>query len=155
MAVILNNGPGCALPPRLIRSIIRVARRALGDHKLPKNAEIGLTLCSDAQIRTLNKKWRGKDCPTDVLSFPLLEGDIFNVPHPGEILLGDIVISRDKARAQSQARGHSFERELIYLFTHGLLHLLGYDHQNDREQAEMRSREEDLLQAAGAGRNGI
>jgi probable rRNA maturation factor len=107
-----------------------------------------LHLVSDTAIRALNAAHRGKDSATDVLSFPL-HGPEFVLP-PGEpVALGDVVVSYPRALAQAEEYGHSVERELAYLVAHGVLHVLGFDHEAEDEQREMRRREEDALQPLG------
>lgn len=102
--------------------------------------EIDLNICYNPTIQKYNALYRGKDKPTDVLSFPL-ENDIESelIPLP----LGSIMISVEYVKNISQELGHSYEEELSLLFIHGLLHLLGYDH--ERDNGEMREREEELI----------
>ena len=102
--------------------------------------DLELTLCDDETIRELNREYRGIDRPTDVLSFPL-EGDLPGLP------LGSLVISVDRVRAKAAELGHSEEEELTLLFIHGLLHLLGYDHETD--SGEMRRKERELIRRLG------
>jgi len=102
--------------------------------------EIELLLCDDAAIRELNREHRGIDRPTDVLSFPLEEA-IPGTP------LGSIVISLDHVERKARELGHGEEEELALLFIHGLLHLLGYDHESD--EGEMREREAELIRSFG------
>ncbi len=97
-----------------------------------ENVEIGLTLTDDETIRQLNKEWRNKDRPTDVLSFPAGE-----IPGYKYKILGDIVISVPYTRRQAQSIGVSFYEELIRLIAHGLLHLLGYDHEKSEKEARV------------------
>jgi len=140
--------PG-GLPP-LLMGILKTVMEAEG---LPENAEVSLFFCSDATIRDLNRRYRKADKATDVLSFPqyrcreelLAEGD-------DTLLLGDIVISLERAREQAVTYGHSLKRELGFLFTHGLLHLLGYDHEEPQGSREMRQKEENILELAGLRR---
>jgi probable rRNA maturation factor len=105
----------------------KIAHRALEVLGLNK-AELSIVLVSDAQIRRLNKLYRNKDKPTDVLSFPI--GEKVN----GWLILGDIVISVDTAKKQAQELGYSLEEELKRLLVHGLVHLLGYDHELGGEE---------------------
>ncbi len=105
----------------------KIAHRALEVLGLSR-AELSIVLVSDAQIRRLNKLYRHKDKPTDVLSFPI--GEKVN----GWLILGDIVISVDTARRQAQELGYSLEEELKRLLVHGLVHLLGYDHELEGEE---------------------
>lgn len=102
--------------------------------------EVGIVLTSDEEVRALNRLHRGREAPTDVLSFPL-EPD-WQSPYP---LWGDVVISLERAREQAREYGHSWEREVGYLAVHGLLHLFGYDHATEEERAEMRRCEEAIL----------
>jgi probable rRNA maturation factor len=125
----------------------RVVERAVADEGLDGSYQVTVTLVSDDEIRELNLAHRGKDEVTDVLSFPLTEGDAASFVLPEEVPthLGDVVISIDRTRAQAAELGHSFERELAYLAVHGALHLLGYDHEDEEEKTRMRAREEDVL----------
>ena len=111
-------------------------------------AEIAVLLADDATLHDLNRRFRDKDMPTDVLSF---EGEAERM-HEGPRHLGDIAISVERARRQAVEYGHSFERELAYLFTHGILHLLGYDHEIGAELAAMRNAEERALAQLGLTR---
>lgn len=97
--------------------------------------ELSIVLCDDAFIHELNRRWRGVDAPTDVLSFPM----------ESEELLGDLVISLPTARRQAEELGHPEAAELRVLLVHGFLHLCGYDHHEDDEAAEMREAEARLL----------
>jgi probable rRNA maturation factor len=109
------------------RLLSKIAHRALEVLGLSK-AELSIVLVSDAQIKRLNKLYRNKDKPTDVLSFPIGE------KVEDWLILGDIVISVDTARRQAQELGHSLEEELKRLLVHGLVHLLGYDHELGGEE---------------------
>ena len=106
-----------------------------------KRTEISVTFVEAEEIRQLNRDYRDNDKVTDVLSFPQYD-DLNDIPTLGEICLGDVVICKDRAEEQAEAFGHSFEREIIYLFTHSILHLLGYDHMEEEDRKEMRTREE-------------
>lgn len=97
-------------------------------------------------IRRLNANWRNKDRATDVLSFPMLEN--FTNYRNETLLVGDIVISGEKAKEQATHHGHSLRRELSFLFVHGLLHLLGYDHETEAEEAVMRAKQREILKAS-------
>lgn len=119
-------------------------------------AEVSVSLVNNDEIQALNARYRNKDQPTDVLSFALEEAaegemEILGADHPR--ILGDIIISIPKAREQADAYGHAFERELGFLAVHGLLHLLGYDHQSDEERKTMFSLQEDLLAEFGLKRD--
>jgi probable rRNA maturation factor len=127
------------------------------------DGEVSLTFTNDEEIHQLNREYRGIDRPTDVLSFAMQEDGveeldiIFEVESEDEAdpisgMLGDIIISVDTAEAQSEEYGHSLEREIGFLFVHGFLHLVGYDHQDDATEAEMTAKQEAILQQAGLSR---
>ena len=117
------------------------------------NVEISLSFVSLEEIHELNREYRGVDSPTDVLSFPMFQ-DLEEIQEYGQqiadleeedIPIGDVVICMDKIREQAAEFGHSQERETAYLFTHSILHLLGYDHMIDEDKKEMRKREEEVM----------
>lgn len=120
---------------------------------MENDAEVSVTFVDDEGIRELNNKFRGMDKPTDVLSFPLLdyEGES-EEPFFNELChnLGDIVISLERAMAQANEFGHSFEREVAFLTAHSMLHLLGYDHEiSEEDDADMRRRQNDIMERLG------
>ena len=123
--------PAAAFAARLGRS----ARRLLRELRLA-HAELSLVVVSDRTMRALNRRYRGVDRPTDVLSFSQREGP----GRPPDGLLGDVVISLDTARRQAAARGERMEREGERLLIHGLLHLLGYDHERSAAEAHRMAR---------------
>ena len=117
-----------------------------------------VTLTNNNEIHEINKKFRDVDRPTDVLSFPMYESneiDSLRKAKQGneEEILGDIIVSVEKVREQAEEYEHSFERELAYLVTHGMLHLLGYDHMVEEEKEIMREREEKILTDLGIVRD--
>jgi|SRR5690625_1395288 len=118
--------------------------------------EISLTFVDDAMMRELNEQYRGQDRPTDVLSFAMSEltEDELEVIVEDELpeMLGDIILSVPTATQQSEEYGHSLEREIGFLFAHGLLHLLGYDHQDDTAEQKMFAKQKQLLEAVGLKR---
>jgi len=114
-----------------------------------QRCELSVTFVGPDEIHELNREYRGVDRPTDVLSFPQFEDLEEETPEVGEICLGDVVICREKAEEQAEEFGHSFERELVYLFTHSVLHLLGYDHMEEDEKKVMRQREEEIMEHIG------
>jgi probable rRNA maturation factor len=116
----------------------------------PDEAEVSLMLVDDQRIQRLNLEYRCVDRPTDVLSFALQE-EMDEEPDSKfeDEMLGDIVISVERAREQAEEYGHSFEREIIYLAVHGTLHLLGYDHEEKNDKQEMRSKEEEVMTELG------
>ncbi|TAH72853.1 MAG: rRNA maturation RNase YbeY [Anaerolineaceae bacterium] len=124
----------------------------------PFEIEISILLTDDDEIKEINKQFRGIDKPTDVLSFPAIEyelagdfsdleeasGEYFN-PETGELILGDIVISVDRAIAQAEEYGHSLSREIAFLTAHSMFHLMGYDHMSDDEGKVMGQKQEEVL----------
>jgi probable rRNA maturation factor len=126
-------------------SALRVrAERMLAALALP-SAELSLVVCDDATIHQLNRQHRRKNKPTDVLAFALREGPALR---GAEDLLGDVVISLETARRQAEVRGHPLWTEVTILLAHGLLHLLGHDHQTDEEERRMNARVDVLVAAA-------
>ena len=122
----------------------------------PNSVEMEFSIISGEEMRELNNRTRGVDYATDVLSFPNLEGCLKNKiskrnypdevdPETNLIYLGEIVINLDKAKEQAEEYGHSVKREFCYLFVHGVLHLLGYDHIEERDKELMREKEELVL----------
>lgn len=108
--------------------------------------ELTLRFTGDAEIHELNRQYRQKDQPTDVLSFAALEDDLgMALPDDEPVYLGDIIVSVDTAQRQAIARNHSLAVELSWLTSHGLLHLLGWDHPNEDRLIEMLNRQEILL----------
>jgi probable rRNA maturation factor len=152
MTVIFSNRQDqLALPPDIEDAIKEISSLALKDYDLPATAETSVVFCDNNTIQELNRQWREIDSVTDVLSFPLLDDlDSLREMPADEILLGDIIICIERAALQAKDYGHSLRRELLYLFTHGLLHLLGFDHRNEKESSEMRRCEEELLTKVGA-----
>jgi len=137
MALDLAIDDGVTLAPDLRRQLqAQVARmvRAAALHEGRKDFEVGLRITTDPEIRVLNRDYRGKDKPTDVLAFAQREGPAAEL-HPE--LLGDLVISVETARKQAKRGLHA---ELLHLASHGLCHLLGYDHNDDAEERVMNAR---------------
>lgn len=125
------------------------------DEKIGFPVEIDITFLDNEQIRKLNLEYRNKDLETDVLSFPLGENGVYDKnQETGASMLGDIVISLEKAERQADIYGHSFSREVAFLVVHALLHLLGYNHEDVEgiEVVKMREREEKILRQLGLSR---
>lgn len=119
-------------------------------------AEVSVTIVTNDDIQQINKEYRGKDTPTDVISFALEEegeGEVEIVGAEMPQVLGDIIISADRTREQAEEYNHSFKRELGFLAVHGFLHLLGYDHMTKEEEEEMFTKQKDLLDAYGLKRS--
>jgi probable rRNA maturation factor len=144
--LVTRRAPGApALSSRLVRS---AAERML--HVVKRHgAELSVLLTGDGFIRTLNRTHRGKDKPTDVLSFSQTEGSDGQLPEEIEnALLGDVVISLETAARQARRRRHTLLDEVTFLLAHGILHLLGYDHENDEDEAVMNEMTARLVRAA-------
>ncbi len=134
-----------------------VVKKVLEVEKIVHKLDVYITLTNNDEIHQINKEYRDVDRPTDVLSFPMYErSEIDSLREEKkddvEEILGDIIISIPKVIEQANEYGHSYERELAYLTTHGMLHLLGYDHMIDEEKAIMREHEERVLEALGITR---
>jgi probable rRNA maturation factor len=132
---------------KLIESVVDTSLKV---ENIDAKCQVSIMLVDDIEIREINCKYRGIDRATDVLSFPMLEKkDYKNIDNmdldTGELVLGDIVISLNRADEQSKEYGHSFDREVAYLTSHGMLHLLGYDHEDEDERKVMRDKEEKIL----------
>ena len=130
--------------------------RAAGIDLRDTDAEIGVTVVDEEEIRELNREHRGNDSVTDVLSFPQyddIDDLISDLTDPAfTVLIGDVVICYDKVLSQAEEYGTGVTREFVYMFTHSILHLLGYDHMEEDERRLMRAREEQIMQAVGVTR---
>jgi probable rRNA maturation factor len=153
-SIELSYDPDCpGLPPDEILGGMRVAARAAAAFHGVGDAEVSLVFASPDEMRMLNREHRGVDDVTDVLSFPQMDSG----EDPGRagaragrpLLLGDVVLCAERAREQADAYGHGEAREFVYLFVHGLLHLLGFGHDSDAERAAMREAEERIMREAG------
>ncbi|HEU0310927.1 MAG TPA: rRNA maturation RNase YbeY [Sphingomicrobium sp.] len=116
-----------------------------------RGVELSVCLTSDEEVRTLNAEWRGKDRPTNVLSFPMAEGEeLADAVGPGpELMLGDIILARGVCAAEAEEKGLPLESHAVHLMVHGTLHLLGYDHMDDDSAADMEAREVRALARLG------
>lgn len=120
-----------------------------------QGSEISITFVTNESIQEINREYRQKDYPTDVISFAmeeLGEGEVEVVGADMPRILGDIIISIPKAKEQAEEYGHSFMRELSFLAVHGFLHLLGYDHENEEDEKEMFSLQREILEEYGLKR---
>lgn len=138
----------------LVRKVAERAVALVGPElELEEPLEVSITFVDDAAITDLNRDHRGLAKPTDVLSFSQLEGEeMADIPEGEPLPLGDIVISLERCLAQAADYGHSFERELGFLTAHGMLHLMGYDHQTPEDEAVMMARTEEILAGLGLTR---
>ena len=136
-----------------LKRLVRLAVEAtLVYEGIARDLEVSVTFTDDEGIRKLNRSFRKIDKPTDVLSFPLFdfEGDADAVADELDDMLGDIVISLERASAQAEEFGHSFEREVAFLTVHSMLHLLGYDHETSEEdELDMRRRQTAIMEMLG------
>jgi probable rRNA maturation factor len=136
----------------LVRTLLDYAARQEG---VEDGTELSVTFTDNEGIREINRDYRGKDQPTDVISFALEEmgeGEIEITGAEIPRVLGDIIISVPRAREQAEEYGHSFERELGFLAVHGFLHLLGYDHMTKEDETEMFGRQNEILDRYGLKR---
>ena len=133
-----------------LETVEKVLEKALEKEKL-ENTYFNLIIVDNNYIHELNKKYRGIDRPTDVITFALEDENSIIIPNE-ERILGDIYISIDKAREQSQEYQHSLLRELCFLAVHGFYHLLGYDHQTKEEEKIMFQKQEEVLEEYGIRR---
>lgn len=133
----------------------RILQFAAQKENVSKETEVSIIIVDNETIQKINRDYRGKDAVTDVISFAMQERhedeiDIIGMDLP--IILGDIVISIERAKEQARTYEHSFARELCFLAVHGFLHLLGYDHMNDEDERIMNERQEDILGEFGLER---
>lgn len=152
---IANRQKKVKIPTGARLLVKRCCNAVLSHEGRPEPAEISVNFCDDAAIRDLNRSYRNKDRATDVLSFPMGEEGVFekNV-ETGAVILGDIVISIERAVAQAKIYGHSLEREIGFLTVHSMFHLLGYDHERaGLEERIMREKEEAVLRQLGLSRD--
>ena len=129
-------------------AIIEQALKTLG---IEDDVEVSCVLVDDERIHEINREYRHIDRSTDVISFAMEDNDQFYVEGMPRTL-GDIFISVDHAKKQAEEYGHSLRREMCFLFTHGILHLLGYDHMTDEQEKEMFGLQEEILTAYGLTR---
>ncbi|WP_201779720.1 rRNA maturation RNase YbeY [Oxobacter pfennigii] len=138
--------------------IKKVAKKAIEYEGVNSNPQISVILVDNKEIKEINRVYRKIDSATDVLSFPQIDypADLENKenidPDTGELVLGDIAISLERAYEQSKEYNHTFEREVAFLTVHGVLHLLGYDHETEEERNIMRVKEEEILGMLGITR---
>lgn len=159
--VIQNKLKRRNLPIRGIKEMLHKAvKAALVIEKIPYPVLVSILLVENDEIHRINLKYREKDSVTDVLSFPMLDmkdGRFLSEPgdidmDEGRLFLGDIVVSVPMAIEQAELYGHSFNRELVFLAIHGLLHLLGYDHDILDREEKMTERQEEVLSSIGLSR---
>ena len=158
MSLYLEEEGDIDLPLNTRETAELVIEAALDYAECPYEVEVNLLLTTDEEIRKMNQQFRQLDRSTDVLSFPMQEyespgdfsrfeedADAFH-PETGELMLGDIVISKEKVLAQAEAYGHSPLREYAFLIAHSMLHLFGYDHMEDGERLLMEQKQREILE---------
>ncbi|MFD2704144.1 rRNA maturation RNase YbeY [Salibacterium lacus] len=129
-----------------------VLKQAASAEDVPEQAELSVTVTDNETIQEINSQYRDLDKPTDVISFALNEGEEDPLHTDMPDLLGDIIISLEKAEEQAEAYGHSLKREIAFLAVHGLLHLLGYTHEEPEQERMMFGRQESILRDYGLER---
>lgn len=147
MEIAIRNEQGeVEISDTLMQKLKLVLEKVLEEHNMP-NSEVCVIFVDDDFIHDLNEKYRGKAQSTDVLSFNMQEHEEDNQKHFSETneTTGDIIISAETAARQCEEYGHNLEKEISYLTVHGLLHLLGYDHDTEERKKEMRSLEKEIL----------
>jgi probable rRNA maturation factor len=152
MIYFLNDQEKFSITYKQKMLVRRAVEATLAYEGYKNNAEVSVTFTDNEKIQKINNEFRGMDKPTDVLSFPLVDYDGIDALPIDDIdgSLGDVVISLERAKEQSEEFGHSFEREIAFLTVHSMLHLLGYDHVNsEEEELDMRKRQSDVLKLMG------
>ena len=134
----------------------KLLQHAADVEKIEDGSEVSITFVTNEAIHEINREYRDKDQPTDVISFALEEmgeGEVAIIGEGIPRILGDIIISTDRTREQAEEYGHTFERELGFLAVHGFLHLLGYDHMTEQDEKEMFGKQDEILGSFGLGRD--
>lgn len=148
--IITNRQKDITIPTGLRMLVRRCCTAVLQMEEFKGPAEISVSFVNNAQIKELNAQYRGKDIETDVLSFVMSENGKYDLdPQTGAQILGDVVVSMEKAVEQANLYGHSLQREVGYLTCHSVLHLLGYDHEDNLERIRMREKEESVMEMLG------
>ena len=145
--IITNKQKDIKIPTGLRMLIRRCCNAVLRMEKFEGSVEVSVTFVNNEQIKEYNAQYRNKNIETDVLSFPMGENGVYDVnPETGAKILGDIVISIEKAQEQAKAYGHSLQREVGFLTAHSMLHLFGYDHMEEEERRLMEERQRGIME---------
>ena len=153
MEITIGREPENLDVPQEDVDAVRRAVLTVGELYGVMDAEVSVMLTDDAHIHVLNRDYRGVDRPTDVLSFALTESkEPAIIDAPCGVVLGDLVISLERAATQAEEYGHSFLRELSFLTVHGMLHLLGYDHIEEEDRLEMEEEQRHVMDVLGIAR---
>ena len=161
MLLIENDQSSLELTEELKKTVEAVCACALESEGFEEEAQVSITFVDNEEIKRINAEHRDIDSVTDVLSFPMLEFDENGEAEAdfdfddGEVMLGDIVISLERAAEQAENYGHSLKREVAFLTAHSMLHLLGYDHMVPEEETEMFEKQEKILETLGITREVI
>ena len=153
MKILIDKNPETLEVDKIFETELNRAAEVVGKIYGVENSEVSITLTDDENIHALNKKYRGIDRATDVLSFAFRESDEPEILNAEFETLGDIIISVERAKVQSEEFGHSLLREIIFLEVHGLLHLLGYDHIDDADRIEMEAEQKFIMDKLGIVRD--
>ncbi|MDD6440753.1 MAG: rRNA maturation RNase YbeY [bacterium] len=157
MRIFLENEGDLELALNYLELAEEVAEAVLDYENCPYESQVELLLTDNEEIRRINQEFREIDRPTDVLSFPMVdfgspaeydfleEDDSLFDPETGELMLGNIVISKEKVISQAEEYGHSVKREYAFLIAHSMLHLLGYDHMEEEERTVMERKQREIL----------
>ena len=164
MTLLFEEEGDLQLPLETKELAEEVIEAALDYEGCPYEATVSLLLIMNNEIQEMNRNFREIDRATDVLSFPMIayeeagtfdfleEDDSAFDPESGELVLGDIVISKERVIAQAEEYGHSIRREYAFLIAHSMLHLMGYDHMEEEERAVMEQKQRDILEQLGITR---
>lgn len=164
MKIYFEEEGELTLPLSYVELADKIAEAVLDSEGCPYESQIELLLTMNEEIRSINQEFRGIDRPTDVLSFPMIdyeeaavfdfleEDDSYFDLDTGELMLGNIVISKEKIVEQAEEFGHSITREYAFLIAHSMLHLLGYDHIEDEERLVMEEKQRNVLDSLGISR---
>ncbi|HHV26260.1 MAG TPA: rRNA maturation RNase YbeY [Tissierellia bacterium] len=146
-----NRQDEITIDDELIELMEKVMKECLALEEKGFDTEISVSFVNNKEIQELNREYRNVDSSTDVLSFPMTDDfSLIHIP-----ILGDIVISLEKALSQAEEYGHSFNREVAYLTAHSMFHLLGYDHMKEDEKQVMRKKEKQVMKSLGIFKNNL
>ena len=155
MTVLIDNRTDWVLDDEFERLFNDVVLESLKFEDFDTQCEVSISIVDNSEIKNINKQFRHIDKETDVLSFPQLtfeEGEVADVNENDEIILGDIIISIEKAISQAEEYGHGLRREIAFLTAHSMLHLMGYDHMESEERDIMFEKQEKILGNLGITR---
>lgn len=155
MTILIDSRIEDTIEAEWTAAMERMVLESLAYENFPEPCEVSISIVDNVEIQGINKQFRGMDRPTDVLSFPLLtfeDGEVMERNEKDEVMLGDIIISLERAREQAEDYGHSLLREIAFLTAHSMFHLLGYDHMTEEEEKEMFGKQEAVLEIANITR---